>query len=64
MTAGEYAGLVAAILSSAGLMLAGLRWIVKSYLHELVPNHGSSMKDQIKRLEARVDEIYRILADK
>ena len=64
MTTGEYAGLVAATLSSAGIILAGLRWIVKAYLHELVPNHGSSIKDKINRLEERVDEIYRILAEK
>ena len=59
-----YASLVAAVLTSAGVVMAGLRWVVKSYLHELVPNHGSSIKDKINRLEERVDEIYRILAEK
>ena len=34
---------------------------IKETLAELKPNHGSSMKDQVTRLEARVDEIYSIL---
>lgn len=36
---------------------------IKETLAELKPNHGSSMKDQVTRLEARVDEIYRILLE-
>lgn len=34
---------------------------IKAALEELKPNHGSSIKDQVTRLEARVDEIYSIL---
>lgn len=30
-----------------------IRWVVKHYLDELRPNHGSSIKDQITRLEER-----------
>jgi hypothetical protein len=30
--------------------------MVKHYLSELKPNSGSSMKDQISRLEARINE--------
>jgi hypothetical protein len=41
------------------LQLIGMvRWLVKHYLSELVPNSGSSIKDQINRLEARQHEIY------
>lgn len=38
-------------------LIAMVRWLVKHYLNELVPNSGSSMKDQINRLEARQHEI-------
>ena len=34
---------------------------IKAALEELKPNHGSSIKDQVTRLESRVDEIYSIL---
>jgi hypothetical protein len=47
------------------LQLIGMvRWLVKHYLNELVPNSGSSMKDQINRLEARQYEILVHLIDK
>jgi hypothetical protein len=41
------------------LQLIGMvKWLVKHYLNELVPNSGSSLKDQITRLEARQQEIF------
>lgn len=35
-----------------------VKWLTKHYLKELIPNSGTSMKDQINRLEARQHEIY------
>ena len=45
-------------------LVAMVRWLVKHYLSELVPNSGSSMKDQINRLEARQHEILVHLINK
>jgi hypothetical protein len=45
-------------------LVAMVRWLVKHYLNELVPNSGSSMKDQINRLEARQHEILLHLIEK
>jgi hypothetical protein len=57
MNATEVISLIVTILA----LLAGLeirvRALVKTYLIELRPNHGSSIKDQISRLEARQAEI-------
>jgi hypothetical protein len=50
---------VSAIASS---LLLGLRWVIKSYLSELKPNSGSSMKDQISRLEQRVDDLFVLIS--
>ncbi len=41
-----------------------VRWLVKHYLKELIPNGGQSMKDQINRLEERQYEIYKHFLDK
>jgi len=41
--------------------LIGLRFIVKGWLNELRPNGGSSMKDQLTRLEQRVDDLYSLI---
>jgi hypothetical protein len=39
-------------------LIAMVRWLVKHYLNELRPNSGSSLKDQITRLEDRQQEIF------
>jgi hypothetical protein len=48
-----------AILTS---LLVALRWVIKSYLAELKPNGGSSMKDSINRLEKRVDDLFVLIS--
>jgi len=45
-------------------LIGMVRWLVKHYLNELVPNSGTSIKDQISRLEARQHEILVHLIDK
>jgi hypothetical protein len=64
MTIADWAMLIATILGIASTLFMGLRWIVKSFLMELKPNGGSSIKDTVARLETRVDEIYKILAER
>ena len=61
MTAPETIGLIVTILALIGGLEMRVRSLVKTYLNELKPNGGSSMKDQINRLEARVDTILQIL---
>ena len=39
-------------------LIGMVRWLVKHYLNELRPNSGSSIKDQISRLEDRQQEIF------
>ena len=39
-------------------LIGMVKWLVKHYLSELVPNSGTSIKDQMNRLEARQHEIY------
>ena len=41
-----------------------IRWMVKHYLIELKNNGGSSVKDQVERLESRVDQIYLLLCER
>lgn len=64
MTPTDWAAVVACVLSLITAFAAGVRWLVKSYLHELVPNSGSSLKDKVNKLEGRVDEIYLLLIER
>jgi len=46
---------IATIITSVGL---GVRWLTKHYFdeikHEIKPNGGSSMKDQVNRMESDI----------
>jgi hypothetical protein len=61
MTAQDYAALAVSLLTIGGAFIAMTRWLVKHYLQELKPNGGSSVKDQVNRLEKRLDEVYSLL---
>lgn len=64
MTPVETANMILGIVISVGTIISitamGVRWLVKHYFEEikkeLKPNSGSSMKDQVTRLEARMDK--------
>ena len=61
MSASDYAAIAVAIVTVLGGVTAMLQFLVKHYLAELKPNSGSSIKDQVNRLEARVDTIIEML---
>ena len=62
MTANEWVGIAVGVCGVSTSLLLGLRWVIKSYLQELKPNSGSSMKDQITRLESRVDDLFLLIS--
>lgn len=71
MSPTEWAGLAVSVTTLMGALAMGVRHLVKHYLAELKPNGGSSIKDKVKdiddkvsKLEARIDEIYRLLVEK
>jgi hypothetical protein len=56
MTVQDWASLIVAILTIVSSIAFGIKWLVKHYLSELKTNGGSSVKDQINRLEVRMYE--------
>lgn len=62
MSPQEWIGLVATIIGIVGSVGLVLRWILKKNVEEIMaelrPNSGSSMKDQVTRLENKVDKLY------
>ena len=64
MTAAEWAGFAVALMTIAAGFTGAIKWLVKHYLAELKPNGGGSVKDQVNRLEERVDQIYLLLCEK
>lgn len=64
MSAAEWAAFAVALMTLLVGFSGAVRWLVKHYLNELKPNGGSSVKDQVNRLESRVDQIYIMLCEK
>ena len=61
MTAGEIISLVSVSLAIVTALLGGLMWIIKSQVQamrrDLQPNGGSSVKDQLNRIESDVRDV-------
>ena len=62
MNAESWVGIAVGVCAIFTSLLMGLRWVIKSYLNELKPNSGSSIKDQITRLEQRVDDLFVLIS--
>ena len=57
MSVGEWTavgGLVIAVLTA---IYSSMRFMVKSIMRELSPNGGNSLKDQVSRIEMRLDQL-------
>jgi hypothetical protein len=58
----SWAPAVLAVVSIIGIVAAMIRWLVKHYFDEIKaefkPNGGSSLKDQVNRLEADHKKLY------
>ena len=64
MTPANWAGLIVSIIAIVSGFAGAVRWLVKHYLNELKPNGGSSIKDSMARLEERIDDLYKLVAEK
>lgn len=64
MTIANWASLIVAIIAIVTAFAGAIRWMVKHYLYELRPNGGGSLKDQVNRLERRVDEVIDMLLER
>jgi hypothetical protein len=56
MSVQDWASLIVAILTIVSSIAFSIKWLVRHYLSELKPNSGSSLKDQVSRLEESLDE--------
>jgi hypothetical protein len=63
MSIEQLLGAIVSAITIAVAFVGSVRWLVKHYLSELKTNGGSSLKDQVNRLESRVDEIFFLLLE-
>jgi hypothetical protein len=62
MTPNDFVAIAVGVSGLLTSLLLALRWVIKGWLNELRPNGGSSMKDQITRLEQRVDDLFILIS--
>jgi hypothetical protein len=61
VSAADLAAWAVAVVAVLGGMASYTQFMIKHYLSELKPNGGGSIKDQVNRLETRVDTIIELL---
>jgi len=61
VSAQDYAAILVAIVTVLGGVASYVSFMIKHYLKELKPNSGSSLRDEVTRISARVDTIIEML---
>ena len=61
MSPADYAAWIVGVVTVLGGLASYTQFMIKHYLSELKPNGGSSLRDTVNRLEARVDTIIELL---
>lgn len=64
MNTNEWVAVIGCGIALLTAIYSVMKMVTKSILAELLPNSGKSMRDELRVLSARVDEIYRILSQK
>ena len=64
MSVGEWTAVGGFVIAILAAVYSSMRIIIRAVMSELSPNHGASMKDQISRIEARLDYLYTQLIEK
>jgi hypothetical protein len=60
----EWIALGGLLIVFLGAIYSAVRFLVKSIMSELLPNSGKSLRDELRVVSGRVDQIYLLLADK
>jgi hypothetical protein len=64
MTTNEWAAVIGCLIAILTAVYSAMKFMIKSVMRELMPNGGNSLKDQVNRIEKRLDSLVdRLLAD-
>lgn len=64
MSANEWTAVVGLAVAIVSVLYGATRFMVKSIMAELTPNGGNSLKDQVSRIETRLDQLMLELTKK
>jgi hypothetical protein len=57
MSVGEWTAVIGLALAVMTAIYSSMRFMVRSIMRELTPNGGKSIKDQVSRIEQRLDQL-------
>jgi hypothetical protein len=57
----EWTAVILCVIAILTAVYSAMRFITKAILLELRPNSGASLKDQVNRIEQRLDHVYTLL---
>jgi len=63
MTTNEWAAVVGVVISLAAAVYGAVRVMVNAIMREFSPNGGSSLKDQVNRIEDRLEWLVQKMID-
>ena len=64
MTPNEWAAFIGCVVAILTAVYSAMRFMIKSVMRELLPNTGNSLKDQVNRIEQRLDSLMdKLLTD-
>ena len=64
MNMGEWMAVCGFVIVLLTAIFSSMRFMVKSIMRELQPNAGNSLKDQVSRIETRLDQLILEIAIK
>lgn len=62
MSVTDYTAIAAFVITLVGFIFGAMKFYVRAIMRELTPNAGQSLKDQVGRIEARLNELILELA--
>lgn len=57
MSVNEWTAIVGLMIAASGGLYATTRFMVRAIMSEFKPNGGNSLKDQVSRIEQRLDQL-------
>jgi len=64
VSVGEWTAVLGLVLAILTAVYSAMQFMIKSIMRELTPNGGKSLKDQVSRIEARLDQLILEMAIK
>lgn len=64
MRTNEWTTIIGVAIALGGVIFAAMKFYVKAIMRELLPNSGQSIKDQVTRIEMRLDALIIELSKK